>query len=170
MIGKLVYNAACMPTEAKYKSVKASNAKISSAILQTPGALPAMKALGWELEDEMLVCKRAQSMAQVRTLLRPAPRAWPECVHCNVCAASKAGRACTGMHGGAGDRLSHSSLSLVLWLAVLPPAAARAFCVQPATRASVQFRDVEAAKAALRKELRKEEVAKLRTAEVRIAA
>lgn len=34
----------------------------------------------------------------------------------------------------------------------------------------VQFRDVEAAKDALRKELRKEEVAKLRTAEVKVVA
>jgi hypothetical protein len=64
-MGKLVYNVACMPTEEKYKSVKASNARISSLIIDTPGALAVMETLGWVHEDEKLICGAPQTMSQV---------------------------------------------------------------------------------------------------------
>ena len=66
IIGKLVKNAACSPNDDKYKSVKTSNPKIHSLIIDTPGALDAMKELGWAQEEETLRCEKPLTMAHVR--------------------------------------------------------------------------------------------------------
>lgn len=60
-------NAACSPSEDKYKSVKTSNPKINSLIMDTPGALDAMKELGWTEQEESLRCGKQLTMAHVRT-------------------------------------------------------------------------------------------------------
>jgi hypothetical protein len=51
VIGKLLYNCAVAPREEKYRRVKLSNKKISETIVNTPGAIEAMQALGW-VQDE----------------------------------------------------------------------------------------------------------------------
>jgi PUB domain len=62
----LIYNAACNPTDDKFKSVKLSNTKINAALVSISGAMEAMEALGWHVEDDMLVCNGKANMQQVR--------------------------------------------------------------------------------------------------------
>lgn len=71
VIGKLLYNCAVSPREEKYRRIKLSNKKISETIVNTPGALDAMQALGWvqdeaNLEELMLPAGVFMTMKEVR--------------------------------------------------------------------------------------------------------
>jgi len=62
--------------EPKYRSLKLSNPRVSKLIVDTPGALDALLALGWELEEgnaELLVCRGTVTMAQVQRCARWEP-------------------------------------------------------------------------------------------------
>jgi hypothetical protein len=65
VIGKLVYNASCMPNEEKYKRVRTKNAKINALVIETPGVLEAMRVIGWQQEEEALTCTKPMAMSQV---------------------------------------------------------------------------------------------------------
>ena len=52
---KLVGNVAKAPTELKFRRLRLSNPKITEVIVDTPNALDALQALGWEAEDDQLV-------------------------------------------------------------------------------------------------------------------
>lgn len=67
VIGKVVYNIACMPKEEKYRILKLTNEKIKRLIVNTPGAMEAMTELGWEESDGVLQCTKNLTMAQVRS-------------------------------------------------------------------------------------------------------
>ncbi|KAG2452929.1 hypothetical protein HYH02_002268 [Chlamydomonas schloesseri] len=51
MIHKLVYNTAVQPKEEKFRKVRLGNPKIQAVLAEVPGAIDAMLALGWALED-----------------------------------------------------------------------------------------------------------------------
>ncbi|PNW87287.1 hypothetical protein CHLRE_02g116650v5 [Chlamydomonas reinhardtii] len=51
MIHKLVYNTAVQPKEEKFRKVRLGNPKIQAVLGEVPGAIDAMVALGWALED-----------------------------------------------------------------------------------------------------------------------
>ncbi|GLC46068.1 hypothetical protein PLESTB_001036000 [Pleodorina starrii] len=51
MIHKLVYNCAVQPKEDKYRKVRLANPKVKAILGDTPGAVDAMTALGWSLEE-----------------------------------------------------------------------------------------------------------------------
>ena len=65
VIAQLVYNAACCPSDEKYKSIKLTNKKIHKCIVQAEGAMDVMRQLGWEEVDEELKCTKNLTMAQV---------------------------------------------------------------------------------------------------------
>jgi hypothetical protein len=149
VIGKLVYNAACNPTDDNYKAVKTSNARISSLVMQEPGALDAMKAMGWQETEETLRCTKVPNMAQVRPHAAYARLRFFflfQCWHCQwnlmwvVLAIA---------------RTTQILFCAVFWACVLR---------KMTRRSGLQFRDVEAAKNNLKKDLRTAEVAKLRKA------
>lgn len=60
IIGKLIYNAAISPKEEKFRRIKLSNAKIQATIVNTPGALDLLLALGW-VNEEMQVEEGSES-------------------------------------------------------------------------------------------------------------
>ncbi|CAL5225639.1 g8495 [Coccomyxa viridis] len=71
LIAKLTKNVVISPTEEKFKRVKLSNPKIKAALVDTPGAIDALLAIGWlreqEPEEAMVVPKgRHFTMAEVR--------------------------------------------------------------------------------------------------------
>ena len=70
---KLVQNVAKAPTEPKYRKIRLSNPKITTAVIQTPGSLAALQLMGWEasVEDDSLVLpsNRQITFAQVRAQL-----------------------------------------------------------------------------------------------------
>lgn len=72
VIGKLLYNAAISPREEKFRRIKLTNAKIKEAVIDTHGALDALRALGWvddpEAPGEFLVVQPGLyfSMKEVR--------------------------------------------------------------------------------------------------------
>lgn len=70
IIGKLVYNSACAPTEAKYKAIKTTNKKIKDVVIDAPGGMEVLSLLGWVEADsgEELKCTKTMTMAQVRIL------------------------------------------------------------------------------------------------------
>lgn len=51
IIGKLLYNAAISPKEEKFRRIKLTNPKIREAVVEAPGAVAALRALGW-VDDE----------------------------------------------------------------------------------------------------------------------
>ncbi|EIE26580.1 hypothetical protein COCSUDRAFT_52390 [Coccomyxa subellipsoidea C-169] len=72
VIEKLTKNVAVNPTEEKYKRVRLTNDKIRAALVNVPGAVEALLALGWARDDEeeaLFVPKgRYFSMAEVRLI------------------------------------------------------------------------------------------------------
>mmetsp|Transcript_20818 Transcript_20818/g.35580 ORF Transcript_20818/g.35580 Transcript_20818/m.35580 type:complete len:149 (+) Transcript_20818:100-546(+) len=59
IIGKLCYNAACSPKEDKFRRIKLTNKNVQAAIVEVPGAVECLLALGWvreeSAEDDALV-------------------------------------------------------------------------------------------------------------------
>jgi hypothetical protein len=58
VLGKVLYNAAVSPNEDKYRRLRLSNAKVAAAVVEVPGALDLMLALGWvkdEQEDALML-------------------------------------------------------------------------------------------------------------------
>ncbi|GLI62667.1 hypothetical protein VaNZ11_005342 [Volvox africanus] len=51
MIHKLVYNCAVQPKEDKFRKVRLGNSKVKAVLGDTPGAVEALTALGWSLEE-----------------------------------------------------------------------------------------------------------------------
>ncbi|KAG2422910.1 hypothetical protein HXX76_015736 [Chlamydomonas incerta] len=51
MIHKLVYNTAVQPKDEKFRKVRLGNPKIQAVLGEVPGAIDAMVALGWALEE-----------------------------------------------------------------------------------------------------------------------
>lgn len=69
LIHKLTYNAACSPTESKFRRVRLSNPKVKEVLADCPGALEAMEALGWAMDEpEFMVIPpgKFMKMDQVR--------------------------------------------------------------------------------------------------------
>lgn len=68
LIHKLSYNAACSPNESKFRRVRLSNPKIKEVLADCPGALEAMEALGWAMDEAELVIPSGKyiKMDQVR--------------------------------------------------------------------------------------------------------
>jgi hypothetical protein len=52
VIGKLLYNCAVAPKDEKFRKIKLSNKKITENVVNTNGALDAMKELGWVVSEE----------------------------------------------------------------------------------------------------------------------
>ncbi|KAL6784546.1 hypothetical protein ACKKBG_A02235 [Auxenochlorella protothecoides x Auxenochlorella symbiontica] len=79
LIEKLVYNAVVSPQEPKFKKVRLGNPRIKAAIIDTPAALEAMLAMGWqqaqEGEESVLLLSKSLSMAVVRDVQEAASRA-----------------------------------------------------------------------------------------------
>lgn len=72
-IHKLVYNASVQPNESKFRRIRLTNDKIQKVLVDCPGALDAMAALGWaveEAEPEFLVIPAGKfmTMTQVRII------------------------------------------------------------------------------------------------------
>ncbi|EFJ42376.1 hypothetical protein VOLCADRAFT_107314 [Volvox carteri f. nagariensis] len=51
MIHKLVYNCAVQPKEDKFRKVRLANPKVKAVLSDTQGAVEALTALGWSLEE-----------------------------------------------------------------------------------------------------------------------
>ncbi|GFR46734.1 hypothetical protein Agub_g8357 [Astrephomene gubernaculifera] len=51
MIHKLVYNCAVQPKEEKFRKVRLANPKVKAVLGDAVGAVDAMTALGWSLEE-----------------------------------------------------------------------------------------------------------------------
>ena len=70
VLGKVIRNVAVNPSENKYRKLRLSNAKVHEAVIDTPGALSALQAMGWQqdaAEPDSLVFPggRQLTMAQV---------------------------------------------------------------------------------------------------------
>lgn len=71
MVHKLTYNTAVQPHETKFRRVRLTNPKVKEVLGDCPGALEAMQALGWavdEAEPEFMVVPPGKylKMEQVR--------------------------------------------------------------------------------------------------------
>jgi UBX domain-containing protein 6 len=55
LIEKLVRNAVQQPAEEKFRKIRLTNAKIAEAVTNVPGAVAAMKEMGWQEEGEFLI-------------------------------------------------------------------------------------------------------------------
>merc|ERR1712070_371069 len=66
---KLLGNLSANPNEAKYRSVRLSNPKISAAIVSVQGALDILKAAGFVEEGDAVVFPSTGSMASVEEAL-----------------------------------------------------------------------------------------------------
>ncbi|MEW5304809.1 MAG: hypothetical protein WDW36_007393 [Sanguina aurantia] len=51
IIAKLVYNCAVTPKEDKFRRIKLSNPKIQSAVVGAEGAVDALLAMGWAVDE-----------------------------------------------------------------------------------------------------------------------
>ncbi len=51
MMHKLVYNCAVQPKEDKYRRVRLTNPKVKAVLVDAPGAVEALTALGWTREE-----------------------------------------------------------------------------------------------------------------------
>merc|ERR1712070_101035 len=67
---KLLGNLSGSPNEAKYRSVRLNNPKISAAIVSVQGALDVLKAAGFMEEEEMLVFPPEASVTSVEEVLK----------------------------------------------------------------------------------------------------
>lgn len=47
----LQYNVACSPKEEKFRRIKLTNKTIQSAVVEVPGAVELLLALGWAYEE-----------------------------------------------------------------------------------------------------------------------
>ncbi|BDA40811.1 probable plant UBX domain-containing protein 2 at N-terminal half [Coccomyxa sp. Obi] len=72
IIEKLTKNVAVNPTEEKFKRIRLTNSKIKAALVDVPGAVEALLALGWarDEDEEALVVPKGRyfSMAEVRLI------------------------------------------------------------------------------------------------------
>lgn len=71
ILGKLTRNIAVNPADPKFRKLRLSNAKLKEAVVDTPGALSSLMAMGWQQDDaetESLIfpAGRQLTMAQVR--------------------------------------------------------------------------------------------------------
>lgn len=73
VMGKLIRNAAVSPSEDKFKRIKLSNSKVKTTIVDTPGGVQSLLAMGWthdEADNDFLVLPKGtqMSMKEVRQL------------------------------------------------------------------------------------------------------
>lgn len=54
ILQKLVYNAAISPKEDKFRRLRLSNEKINTLIVEVPGGIEALQAMGWVQDEEAL--------------------------------------------------------------------------------------------------------------------
>lgn len=97
ILGKLTRNIAVNPADPKFRKLRLSNAKLKEAVVDTPGALSSLMAMGWQQDDaetESLIfpAGRQLTMAQVidRDSILPA---YPTIVCCcmnRICRACSA--------------------------------------------------------------------------------
>ena len=74
ILGKLVRNVAVNPSDAKYRKLRLSNAKVQEAVGDTPGALNALLAMGWqrdEAEPDSLTFPTARQLTMAQVLESP---------------------------------------------------------------------------------------------------
>ena len=73
VMGKLIRNAAVSPSEDKFKRIKLSNSKVKTTIVDIPGGVQSLLAMGWthdEVDKDFLVLPKGtqMSMKEVRHL------------------------------------------------------------------------------------------------------
>lgn len=73
VMGKLIRNAAVSPSEDKFKRIKLSNSKVKTTIVDTPGGVQSLLAMGWthdEADKDFLMLPKGtqMSMKEVRHL------------------------------------------------------------------------------------------------------